>query len=64
MPKRSAIDQQLRDAIAKAEAQGLREPHLHRIANGEAIPKITTAAAILDAIGGSFTIRPPRKRKA
>lgn len=72
MPK--TIDKQLIDAIARAEANGLtryriaknaglREPHLHRIADGEATPKITTAAAILEAIGGSFTIKPPAKRK-
>lgn len=68
MPRRpKLIAEQLRQAIAKAEAGGMSryaiakaagvsERHLKGIAEGETTPRLDTAAKIAEAIGARITL--------
>jgi predicted transcriptional regulator len=61
------IDQQLRDAIAKAQKAGTSQyqlakmagisaSHMQKIADGEVIPQLSTAARVATAIGLKFSL--------
>jgi len=69
MARRNAkpIDEQLRDAIARAEKAGmtryrlaretgLAESHIKKIATGETIPQLNTAEKIAAVVGVKITI--------